>query len=130
MFEYKYGEEQENLDYYILYCIFNLGRKNRNTDEGKRWEMGDGNGWEHGVLGTGYNMGWETITYINIYLVDITKNCKEKSLGFRNVTLKWVNVKKYWTIITLRTINTLKGISINGNFVWIMGMLTVYSNWG
>lgn len=47
-----------------------------------------------GVLGTGYNMGWETITYINIYLVDVTKNCKEKRFKFRNVTPKWVFRKK------------------------------------
>ena len=44
---------------------------------------------------TGYNMGWGTIIYINIYLVDATKNCKEKRLKFRNITSKWVNVKKY-----------------------------------
>ena len=57
--------------------------------------MGDGMDENMGVLGTGYNMGWGTITYINIYFVDTTKNCKEKRLKFRNVTPKWVNVKKY-----------------------------------
>ena len=56
--------------------------------------MGDGTDENMGVLGTGYNMGQETITYINIYLVDITKNCKEKRLKFRGITPKWVNVKK------------------------------------
>ena len=40
-------------------------------------------------------MGWETVTYINIYLVDATENCKEKRLEFRNITPKWVNGKKY-----------------------------------
>ena len=39
---------------------------------------------------TGYNMGWGTITYINIYFVDITKNCKEKRLKFRDITSKWI----------------------------------------
>jgi hypothetical protein len=50
----------------------------------------DGNmGWV-----TGYNMGWETIIYINIYFVDATKDFKEKRLKFYNITSKWVNVKK------------------------------------
>ena len=49
------------------------------------------------MLGTGYNMGWETIAYINIYLVDTTKNCKEKRLKSRNTVSKWVNGKKYLT---------------------------------
>ena len=43
---------------------------------------------------TGYNMGWVTIIYINIYFVDTMKNCKEKRLKFRNITSKWVFRKK------------------------------------
>ena len=43
----------------------------------------------------GCNMGWGAIIYINIYLVDTTKNCKEKRLKFHNITPKGVNVKKY-----------------------------------
>jgi hypothetical protein len=35
-------------------------------------------------------MGWGTITYINIYFVDTTKNCKEKRLKFRDIISKWV----------------------------------------
>jgi len=54
----------------------------RGTDENMGWV-------------TGYNMGWETIIYINIYFVDVTKDFKEKRLKFRNITSKWVNVKKY-----------------------------------
>ena len=42
-------------------------------------------------------MGWVTITYINIYLVDATKNCKEKRLKIRDIISKWINVKKYLT---------------------------------
>jgi len=40
-------------------------------------------------------MGWVTITYINIYFVDTTKNCKEKRLKIRDIISKWINVKKY-----------------------------------
>ena len=83
--------------------------------------MGDGTGWGYGVLDTGYNMEWETIIYINIYFVDITENCKEKRLKIRDIISKWINVKKNRIIITLRTINTLKGISIKGNFVLTYG---------
>jgi hypothetical protein len=53
----------------------------RGTDENMGWV-------------TGYNMGWETIIYINIYFVDATKDFKEKRLKFYNITSKWVNVKK------------------------------------
>ncbi len=46
---------------------------------------------------TGYIRGGVTITYINIYFVDTTKNCKEKRLKSRNTVSKWVNGKKYLT---------------------------------
>ena len=44
---------------------------------------------------TGCIWGGVTITYINIYLVDTTKNCKEKRLKIRDIISKWINVKKY-----------------------------------
>ena len=43
---------------------------------------------------TGYNMGWGTMIYINIYFVDEMKDFKEKRLKFRNITSKWVFRKK------------------------------------